>query len=257
MKPALTERAPPYPHTWHNLPNGEAVHQIIEASLAESSRQYFGYHLLRVGSLSSAIELANCPIKHRVNLTRKNVHASSVVGQSDNLPFSENSIDACLLINELDFAKDPHQVLREVTRCIIPNGHLVVAGFNPWSLCGLFKYLPFNRYNILHQARFFSLARVKDWLQLLGFEVVTVRRKVFSELFLGRRLAPDSSWSNWCERYLGWLSGMYIIEARKREIPLSMIKPKWKTKPKFAAVGATTATWRQGAVQVRQPWQAK
>ncbi|KXI30390.1 methyltransferase domain-containing protein [Paraglaciecola hydrolytica] len=257
MKSALIDQAPTYPNSWHNLPMGDVLRQLIETSMAESSRKYFGYHLLRLGNLSSAIELADCPIKHKINLTNKNCSYTSVMGKTDSLPFAENSIDVCLLINELDFAKDPHQVLREVTRCIIPNGHLVLVGFNPWSLCGLFKYLPFNRHNALHQARFFSLARTKDWLQLLGFEVTTERRRVFSELFLGRRLGPDSGWLQWCERYLGWLSAIYIIEARKREIPLSLIKPKWKTKPNFAAVGVTSATWRSGAMQVSQPWQTK
>lgn len=254
MKPALIDQAPTYPNSWHNLPMGEALRQIIETTLADSSRKFFGYHMLRLGNLSSAIELADCPIKHKFNLTLKHHSYTAVMGKSDSLPIAENSIDVCLLINELDFAKDPHQVLREVTRCIIPNGHLVMVGFNPWSLCGLCKFLPINRQNPLHQARFFSLNRSKDWLQLLGFEVTAVRRTVFSELFLGRRLAPPSNWLNWCERYLGWLSAIYIIEARKRDIPLSLIKPKWKAKPKFATVGAT---WRSGAMQVAAPWLTK
>ena len=251
MKPALIDQAPTYPNSWHNLPMGEALSQIIEITLAESSRKFFGYHMLRLGNLSSAIELAECPIKHKINLTQKQHSYTCVMGKSDSLPISENSIDVCLLINELDFSKDPHQVLREVTRCIIPNGHLVLVGFNPWSLCGLFKYLPVNRHSSLHQARFFSLNRTKDWLQLLGFEVTAVRRAVFSELFLGRKLAPQSKWLNWCERYLGWLSAIYIIEARKREIPLSLIKPKWQVKPKFATA---TAIWRSGSMQVAAPW---
>lgn len=227
---------------------GEALRDIVEATLAESSRQFFGYHLLRLGNLSSEITLAQCPIKHKFNLTRKTQDYSHVVGKPDSLPIAENSVDAILLAHELDFAKDPHQILREVVRTIIPNGHLVLVGFNPWSLCGLFKYLPFKRSNPLHQARFFSLTRTKDWLHLLGFEITSVRRSVFSELFLGRRLAPESNWLTWCEKYLGWLSAIYIIEARKREIPLSLIKPKWNTKAKFAPVGATT--WRTGSMKV-------
>jgi SAM-dependent methyltransferase len=248
MKPALTHLAPKYPNSWQDLPMGPALREIVEGTLAESSRQFFGYHLLRLGNLSSEIELPQCPIKHKFNVTRKIQPLSSVQGKADSLPIAENSIDAILLVHEMDFAHDPHQILREVLRAIIPNGHLVVVGFNPWSLCGLFKYLPFKRQNALHQARFFSITRTKDWLHLLGFEITTVRRAVFSELFLGRRLAPESKWISWCEKYLGWLSAIYIIEARKREIPLSLIKPKWNTKTKFAPVGATT--WRTGSMKV-------
>lgn len=245
MKPALIEQSPVCPESWQDLPMGARLRQTIEDALTESSRKFFGYHLLRVGHLSSEIALKECPIKHKVNLNRKIQNQTSVVGKATNLPIGENSIDALLLIHELDFAKDPHQVLREAVRIIIPNGHLVLVGFNPWSLCGLFKYLPFNRRNPLHQARFFSLTRTKDWLHLLGFEITCVKRSIFSELFLNRRLAPESSWVTWCEKYLSWFCAIYIIEARKREIPLSLIKPKWKTKPKFAAVGAT---WRSGTM---------
>lgn len=245
MKAALTNITPPYPQSWQALPQGEAMRELIESSLREPSRKFFGYHLLRVGNLSAAIELPECPIKHRVNVSPKAGDGCSIMARSDRLPLAENSVDAVLLIHELDFARDPHQVLREACHCIIPNGHLIVAGFNPWSLCGLFKYLPFNRHNPLHKARFFSLPRSKDWLQLLGFEIVSVKCKVFSDVFLGRRFAPDSRWSKWCEKYLAWFAGVYIIEARKREIPLSLIKPKWHTKPKFAPVAAS---WKTGAM---------
>lgn len=248
MKPALTHSAPQYPKTWQDLPMGEALREIIETTLEDSSRQFFGYHLLRLGNLSSEITLAQCPIKHKFNLTRQTHSYSHVLGKPDALPFAENSLDAVLLVHELDFAKDPHQILREVVRTIIPNGRLVLVGFNPWSLCGLFRYLPFKRRNLLHQGRFFSIMRTKDWLHLLGFEVTAVRRAVFSELFFGRRLVPESSWVKWCEKYLGWLSAIYIIEARKREIPLSLIKPKWNTKTQFSPVGATT--WRTGSMKV-------
>jgi ubiquinone/menaquinone biosynthesis C-methylase UbiE len=162
----------------------------------------------------------------------------------------ENSIDAFLLAHELDFAKDPHQILREVDRTIMPNGYLVITGFNPLSLCGLFKYLPIKQGSILHEARFFSCARVKDWLQLLGFEIVDVKHLLFNELFLQRKLRSSSKWNQWCYRYLPLLTTMYVIVARKREIPLSIIKPKWKAKTKFSTVGAS---FRKGIMQVETP----
>ena len=37
----------------------------------------------------------------------------------------------------LEFADEPHQVLREVERVLVPEGHLVITGFNPASLWGL------------------------------------------------------------------------------------------------------------------------
>jgi len=253
MKPALIKTHPIKPESWNDLPLGNELKLLIEKEITEVSRKFFGYHLVRLGHLSSQIELSACPIKHQVNITSNVQTNTNLLGSSVDLPLSENCVDAFLLAHELDFAKDPHQILREVDRTIMPNGYVVISGFNPFSLCGLFKYLPVNKGSVLHDARFFSCARVKDWLQLLGFEIVDVRSLLFNELFLQRKLRESSKWSRWCHQYLPILTSMYVIIARKREIPLSMIKPKWKTSTKFSAVGASV---RSGAMQVEAPWKA-
>jgi SAM-dependent methyltransferase len=250
MRAALIKNHPTKPQLWQDLPLGKELKCLIENEISEVSRKFFGYHLVRLGHLSSQIELAACPIKHQINITSDTQTYTSLVATPDDLPVCENSIDAFLLAHELDFAKDPHQILREVDRTIMPNGYLVITGFNPLSLCGLFKYLPIKQGSILHEARFFSCARVKDWLQLLGFEIVDVKHLLFNELFLQRKLRSSSKWNQWCYRYLPLLTTMYVIVARKREIPLSMIKPKWKAKTKFSTVGAS---FRKGIMQVETP----
>jgi hypothetical protein len=250
MRPALIKNHPTKPELWQDLPLGDELKCLIEKEIAEVSRKFFGYHLVRLGHLSSQIELAACPIKHQINITSNSQTYTSLVATPDDLPVSEKSVDAFLLAHELDFSKDPHQILREVDRTIMPNGYLVITGFNPLSLCGLFKYLPINKGNILHEARFFSCARVKDWLQLLGFEIVDVKHLLFNELFLNRKLRASSKWDQWCHEYLPLLTSMYVIVARKREIPLSMIKPKWKAKTKFSTVGAS---FRKGIMQAETP----
>jgi hypothetical protein len=251
MKPALIKSHPSKPESWQDLPLGNELKHLIESELSEVSRKFFGYHLVKLGHLSSQIELPACPIKHQVNIVANQQSHTDLIAQSTDLPISENSIDAFLLAHELDFAKDPHQILREVDRTIMPNGYLVISGFNPLSLCGLFKYLPIDKGSALHDARFFSCTRIKDWLQLLGFEIIDVRHLLFNELFLQRKLRPSSKWNRWCHQYLSLLTTMYVIIAIKREIPLSMIKPKWKAK--FSTVGASV---QNGAMQVEAPWKS-
>ncbi|MGS2721272.1 class I SAM-dependent methyltransferase [Paraglaciecola aestuariivivens] len=242
MKTALIKTQPAKPENWQSLPLGHELKRLLESSLAETSRKIFGYHLVRLGYLSSQINLPECPIKHQVNVTAKVQNFTNMQAMASSLPISENSVDAFLLANELDFSQDPHQVLREVDRTIMPNGYLIISGFNPFSLCGLFKYLPFNQASLLHQARFFSCARIKDWLQLLGFEITEVQHLLFNELFLQRKLSRPTKWNTWCQRNLAGFSSIYVIVARKREIPLSVIKPKWQTKTKFSTVGASVRT---------------
>ena len=143
------------------------------------------------------------------------------------------------LLMNWDFAQDPHQILREVDRVMMPNGQVAIVGFNPFSLAGVLKFLPINPKQILHDARFFSAMRIKDWLHLLGFEVMEHQHLVFSELFFERKVDADSRWQIWCQKYLPIFSSLYVIVAKKRVMPLSLIKPKWKPKPNFSVVGAS------------------
>ena len=48
------------------------------------------------------------------------------------LALAEDSIDVVVLHHVLEFSSDPHQVLREVKRVLIPNGKLFVIGINPF-----------------------------------------------------------------------------------------------------------------------------
>ncbi|MFT4938823.1 MAG: SAM-dependent methyltransferase [Paraglaciecola sp.] len=242
MKPAFLNTKPRYPKSWQDIPLGTEIKVEIEQQLAEISRQFFGYHLVNIGNLSSEIALSQCPIKHLVNITPQINEHSSLCSLSRELPLSENSVDAILIANELDFAQDPHQILREVDRVIIPNGHVVIVGFNPYSLAGVLKYLPIKQQNILHDARFFSAPRIKDWLGLLSFEVIEQKQIIFSELFFNRKFNSQSRGYLWAEKYIPLLSSMYIVVAKKRVIPLSPIKPKWKAKTNFSPVGASMRT---------------
>lgn len=59
-----------------------------------------------------------------------------VVQQFDELPFASASIDLVVLPHVLEFAEEPHQILREVERVLIPEGQVIICGFNPVSLWG-------------------------------------------------------------------------------------------------------------------------
>lgn len=248
MKPALIKNKPLHPVSWEELPVGNHLKQSLETILATTSRRFFGYHLVKIGNLSHQVEMSECSIKHTATLISDPSEAdtiasqttdSLIIGSSHKLPFLEHSVDAFLLAHELDFSKDPHQILREVDRSLIPNGHVVIVGFNPFSLAGLFRYLPFKSNRLLRDARFFSSMRINDWLQLLGFETIEQHQLVFSSLLINRQNPVLTRLEALCRRYLPIFSSVYVIVAKKRVVPLSLIKPKWKLSPKFSQVGAS------------------
>ncbi len=277
MKSAFRAKPPRYPTSWDDFPAGEHIRDAVNTVCSDYAERIFGYHFAKLGSLSAEINLNTSPIRHHINQvpfdnqfgcqldddtasnnTSDNNVASSqsqdgsrestisrentIVGQSHSLPFSENSIDGFLLANELDFAQDPHEILREVDRVITQNGYVIISGFNPLSLAGIAKFLPVKRGNILHDARFFTSYRIKDWLQLLGFEIVEQRQVLFSTLFFQQRWKGAAKLQHYLASYLPWCSAVYVILAKKRVIPMTAIKPKRNLKPRFSAVGASVRT---------------
>lgn len=239
MKLAYHTKPPRYPERWAQLPAGEAIQRSVQIVCNSLSQRIFGSHLVKLGNLSTQINLSKCSVTHHINQTPYTTPATSVVSLATELPYEENSIDGFLLANELDFCHDPHQVLREVDRCINQDGYIIISGFNPFSLTGVGKYLPLKRGNLLHDARFFSSSRVKDWLHLLGYEVIETRHILFSMLFLRRKIAVSKTWQAKISRYFPWCSSVYVILARKRVMPMTTIKSSWKLKPNFSAVGAS------------------
>ncbi len=55
----------------------------------------------------------------------------------DALPFASQSIDLVVLPHGLELARDPHETLREIERVLVPEGRVMIVGFNPASLWGL------------------------------------------------------------------------------------------------------------------------
>ncbi|MBC3764475.1 class I SAM-dependent methyltransferase [Neptunicella marina] len=239
MKPALLDNKLHYPDNWQQMPMGERILQLSNAHLSEKCRQFFGYQLVQLGQLSCQLDLTCCPIKHQILQTTKACEGSTLVSKATSLPYQENSIDAFVLAHELDFARDPHQILREVHYALIPEGHVVISGFNPFSLAGLRRLIPLKKHPLLHQARFFRAARIKDWLQLLGFEILSDQRFLFAEMLWPKLAESDGRIQRFSERYLPLLGSVYMIVARKRESTLTMIKPKWQMSRKFSPVGAS------------------
>ncbi|GAW97288.1 MULTISPECIES: class I SAM-dependent methyltransferase [Colwellia] len=249
MKPALAFRQPYYPSSWQALPNGEVIKKAIEQELAPWWQKFFGYHLVKLGALSSEIEISNCTINHQVSISGKSSLAD-VLGDIDDLPLQEHSVDVCLLSHALEFSLDPHHVIREANRVLIPNGYLVLTGFNPLSLVGLNRLLPYRRSKTPWNEHFFSPMRVKDWLHLMGFEILADQRCLHSGLT--GKLSTDtlnSSWHNFAKSYLPALGSVYVIVAKKRVLPLTPIKPKWQIRPEFNPVKVTTMNTHRESVE--------
>ncbi len=240
MKPALSFRQPHSPKSWQALPNGELILNEINQELQLWWPKFFGYHLLKIGALSAYLDTSECSIKHQVTVS-DSASTGQVIADIDDLPLLEHSVDVCLLSHALEFSLDPHHVVREANRVLIPNGYLVITGFNPFSLAGLNRIIPYRCRLQPWRERFFSPMRVKDWLHLMGYEILMDKRCLHSTL-AGKMNDGTLArfWRNFTRDYLTSLGSVYIIVAKKRVLPLTPIKPKWKVRTKFHPVKVPT-----------------
>ncbi|HEY4958075.1 MAG TPA: methyltransferase domain-containing protein [Caldimonas sp.] len=145
----------------------------------------------------------------------------------DALPFDAASLDLVVLPHALELARDPHLALREVERVLVPEGRVIIVGFNPASLWGarqklgrLRRSLPLARQGELflpHAGEFIGYRRLRDWLRLLSFEVEAGR--------FGCYIPPVTS-ARWVSRF-DWMEragdhwwpvfgALYYIVAVKR-----------------------------------------
>ena len=62
-------------------------------------------------------------------------------------------------------------MLRELYRVVVPNGRVILLGFNPWSPFGARMAMGRWSSGSVWRNHFLSATRMNDWLQLLGFEI--------------------------------------------------------------------------------------
>ncbi|WP_242464001.1 class I SAM-dependent methyltransferase [Thiococcus pfennigii] len=223
---------------WYATPLGRELAAKEGACLERMLCDTFGYYLLQVG-LVDALDgvLAGCRIRNRILLP--DGPASGRAGQGGRvqvivdpgrLPIASDSIDAVVLPHVLEFADDARQVLREAERVLIPEGRVIILGFNNLSLWGLRRQLARGQRQrrVPWCGSFLTPFRVADWLSLLGFDVEIEERMMYRPPWR-RTLFPDSTLFDAIgERLWPTFAGVFAIRAVKRVSTLTPLKPSWR-----------------------------
>lgn len=240
---------------WYRLPLGQELLKTEQALLSQVLPQLFGYHLLQLGIPHDRELLAPSRIQHRMVLsdslaagrTAELGKAELLLGQSRAIPLDGDSLDVVVMPHSLAYEDDPHQVLREVERVLIPEGHVLILGFNPWGLWGGWRLALGWRQQVPWSSHFFSAARIKDWLALLGFDTIVQRSYFYRPPYGGGRTMKQLGFmERMGERWWPRLGGGYLLVARKRVTTLTPIRPRWRTRRKLLVGGLTEPSTRQG-----------
>lgn len=170
----------------------------------------------------------------------------------DALPFPDNSIDLVVLPHALELARDPHHTLREVERVLVPEGRVVIAGFNPASLWGLRQRagrikqgLGLGRQSSLYLPRtgeFIGYWRLRDWLRLLGFEVEAGRFGCWRPPLHSQKWLDRFAWMDLMgDRWWPVLGSVYFVVAVKRVRGMRLVGLVRQDKRKAQAAPAVVA----------------
>lgn len=213
---------------WWASPAGRALIAAEALVVAEALEDVFGWECLQIGAWGEGRQLLEaCRTRHRAVLALPGLSQNAdILGRPSQLPVTGDSIDAVLMPHTLEFANDPYAIVRETDRVLVGEGHLVVLGFQPWSLWG--QRARFSRSGFPPGLRrVLSERRVREWLAVLGYEVFAARRYLYQGPW-GGGLAPGEGADRLLRRGLTFPlpAGAYLLKARKHVYTLTPMRPR-------------------------------
>jgi len=249
-----------YSEKWYKTLAGQDALQTIDSLCTDAMSEIFGYYALQMGFLSEQHDLLiNSRIaagfsliekdsrgfsdvastliknvehnKNDIDITPNNTNRNLIISTNEQLPIETDNIDLVIATHALETSIDPHQVLREIDRILVPEGHCILIGFNPFSLVRagqFFKPKYYKKVNA-NNKKLRSAHRVRDWFSVLGFEVLDVHHFGFRPRVKNQKLFDSLLWLEKLGK-TAWpvLGNMYILHVKKQVVAMHPHKKVWK-----------------------------
>jgi SAM-dependent methyltransferase len=232
-------------HQWLASPPGQYLLDWEKAQMAAAVANLFGFHALQLG-LPELDALEANRMSHRwlatqsaINRALPNLAAApraALVTDFAALPFPANSLDLVVLPHALELTGDPHGTLREVARVLVPDGRVVICGFNPVSLWGfrqkrghMYRRFGLDRLFLPEAGEFIGVLRLRDWLRLLDLEVEDGRFGCWRPAIDSQAVLQRFGWMDALgARWWPILGAVYFLVAVKRVRGMTLLNPGWK-----------------------------
>jgi SAM-dependent methyltransferase len=227
---------------WFRSPSGRALLAAEHELAQELVQGLFGYYTVQLGLLHDCEYLTGTRTTHRFlfNIDPGDMSdpRERAVCLIDALPIASRSVDVVVVPHGLEFHPQPDLILNEIERILVGEGHILLFGFNPWSLWGLSRWLRGETEEAPWCGRFLSVPQVNYWLEQLGFEIVQNRgfyfRPPLKRARMVERLALMESIGARCWPYFG---GAYAVVARKRLLGVTPLVVDWATRRTLSPIG--------------------
>ncbi len=221
---------------WLATPLGRRCLANEQRLMRKALERVFGELCLQIGSWGPPNAFLRYARTQRRALVDWRPDAEAdLISDAEQLAIATDSVDAVLLPHTLEQTSSPHALLREVDRVLRPDGHLIVLAFEPSGFWGVRHLLSTRGYPAGNE-RMILEGRLRDWLELLSFDVGSAIRYCHTlPLENFRRLAVFPR-EEWAQRWLPLLAGGYLLRAQKRVQLLTPVRPVWR-RPRLRVVG--------------------
>lgn len=212
---------------WLSTPQGSYVLDWELAQFDSAVEDVFGFRAVQIG-LPEVDFLRQNRIPYRFSLALE--PGAGLAADPLQMPLASQSVDLVTLPHVLETHPNPHEVLREAERVLMPEGHLVLSGFNPASLWRLRQlFVAEKKRDAPWDAKYIGLLRLRDWLRVLGFELNGGKFGCYAppfreELWLKRFAFMEKAGARW------WpiAGGVYVVRAVKRVHGTRLVTPAWR-----------------------------
>ena len=211
---------------WFSTEQGAYVLDWERTQFDSAVEDVFGFRALQIG-LPQVDFLRQNRIPFRFSLALE--PGAALAADPLQLPLAGQSVDLVVLPHVLESHEHPHEVLREAERVLVPEGHIVISGFNSTSLWRLRQLFSARTPGAPWDLKFIGLLRLRDWLRVLGFELNGGKFGCYAppfrqKLWLERFDFMEKAGARW------WpiAGGLYVVRAIKRTHGMRLVTPAWR-----------------------------
>ena len=182
----------------------------------------FGYFALQIGGYFTNFLEHSRITKHLFNEgILKNISFDEA-----SLPISNESIDLIICPHFIEQGYNKN-IFDEFFRIIIPEGHLIIISFNPYSFAGIKNFFSFSM-QFPWNSKFISMSVIQEQLEESGFSISEDKISNYQPMFSDDIYFLNSNFESIGNRWLPLLGNVFFIVAQKKVASLTPIKPKWK-----------------------------
>lgn len=221
-------------HEWYAQGPSEKIYSFVSEYLTNHIQTNGLERYLQLGRIGYSYWSLHIQSHEKWLIDKERGKECHLQCEYDLLPFKSDCVDLIIIPHSYEYDINVYGVLAECYRILKPEGHMLILGFNPYSLNKMMdikrahsKIVPWNGQPvaILTLRKFLSDIGFKfEHIDYIGYSTLQSKTSPLRYFYfmesLGHLLFP-------------FLGDLFVLIVRKEVIPLTPIKLKWQTERTF------------------------